>query len=158
MKRLWHQFLVCMLLAVASFNVQAEDHGTADEAVALVKKVIVFYKANGPEKTWAEINNRENPKFVYKDLYVFSGGMTPNTPTPAHGANAKLVGKVMSDLKDVDGVPFTKLMGEVAKSKEGKGWVDYKWPNPITKKIEQKSTYVERIDDSFYIACGIYKQ
>jgi len=23
-----------------------------------------------------------------------------------------------------------------------KGWCDYKWPNPVTKTIEQKSAYV----------------
>lgn len=136
----------------------ADEHGTADEAVALVKKVIVYYKANGPDKTWAEINRRDHSMFTSKDLYVFVGGVGPNTPTPAHGANPKLVGKVMTDLKDVDDVPFTRMMHEIANSKEGKGWVDYKWPNPVTKQIEKKSTYVERLDDKYYVACGIYKQ
>ncbi len=115
------------------------------------------YRANGADKTWAEINNHAGAKFVSKDLYVFSGALKPGIPAPAHGANLKLVGKVMTELKDVDGVPFTKRFAEVANSKEGKGWVDYKWPNPISKQVEQKSTYVERADDNFYIACGIYK-
>ncbi len=157
MKKLLSSFLGLLLGAMAATSALAVDHGTAEEAVALVKKAIVFYKANGADKTWAEINNRENPKFVLKDLYLFSGALKPNIPVPAHGANAKLVGKVMTELKDVDGVPFTKMFAEVANSKEGKGWVDYKWPNPITKQIEKKSTYVERVDDSFYIACGIHK-
>ncbi len=157
MKYVLKQFFWGLMAALMVASAHAADHGTADEAIALVKKAIVFYKANGADKTWAEINNRENPKFVQKDLYLFSGALKPNIPVPAHGANAKLVGKVMTELKDVDGVPFTKLFAEVANSKQGKGWVDYKWPNPLTKQIEQKSTYVERVDDSFYIACGIYK-
>jgi signal transduction histidine kinase len=59
-------------------------------------------------------------------------------------------------MRDGDGVFFVKKISEVAASKAGKGWVDYKWPNPITKELEQKSTYVERVDD-VYFACGIYK-
>lgn len=44
---------------------------------------------------------------------------------------------------------------DVANSK-GKGWVDYKWPNPTTKAVEAKSTYIEKTDD-LVIGCGIYK-
>lgn len=39
---------------------------------------------------------------------------------------------------------------------EGKGWLDYKWLNPATSTMEQKSTYVEKLDD-MVIGCGIYK-
>jgi signal transduction histidine kinase len=46
-------------------------------------------------------------------------------------------------------------MVDIAKSK-GKGWVDFKWPNPVTKAVESKSGYVERVDD-FLIGSGIYK-
>ena len=31
----------------------------------------------------------------------------------------------------------------------GSGWVDYKWPNPQTNKIEDKSSYVEKMGDYF---------
>jgi signal transduction histidine kinase len=43
----------------------------------------------------------------------------------------------------------------LAKNK-GNGWLDYKWTNPVSKKVEDKSTYVQRHDD-FFIGCGIYK-
>ena len=143
---------LCGAMATA---VPAENHGTADEAVALVKKAIVFYKANGREKTFSEINNPTG-MFVQKDLYLFVGALGLGGPTMAHGANPKLVGKSLTDLKDADGVYFVRKFLDVANGKMGNGWVDYKWPNPITKQIEPKSTYVERVDD-FYIACGIYK-
>ncbi|HCE07957.1 MAG TPA: histidine kinase, partial [Oxalobacteraceae bacterium] len=42
-------------------------------------------------------------------------------------------------------------------SGKGKGWVDYKWPNPATKILEAKSSYVERYED-VYVGCGIYKK
>jgi cytochrome c len=133
----------------------AAEKGTAQEASDLVKKAIAYYKVNGKDKTVAEINNPKG-QFILKDLYLFAGTIQGGAPTLAHGANPKLIGKALGDLKDVDGVYFVRKMNEVANSKEGKGWVDYTWPNPITKVLEKKSTYVERVDE-LYFACGIYK-
>jgi len=46
----------------------------------------------------------------------------------------------------------------VAMSKgPGSGWIDYKWPNPLTNKIEDKSSYVEKMGD-YFVGVGIYKQ
>ena len=44
---------------------------------------------------------------------------------------------------------------QMAKTK-GSGWVDYKWTNPTTKKVEAKSTYVKKVDELIF-CCGIYK-
>jgi len=143
--------LACILSGAAG----ASERGTAEEAVALVKKAIAYYKANGAEKTFAEINT-PNGQFHMKDLYLFAARKQAGGTTLAHGANPRLLGKPLGDLKDVDGVPFVRMLSETAASKEGKGWVDYRWPNPVTKQIEKKSTYVEAVDD-IYFACGIYK-
>jgi signal transduction histidine kinase len=40
----------------------------------------------------------------------------------------------------------------------GQGWVDYKWPNPITNKIEDKSSYVEKLGDDYWVGVGVYRQ
>lgn len=74
----------------------AAEKGTADEAVAPVKKAVAYLSANGKE--------------------------------------------------------FIKT----ANSKTGKGWVDYKWPNPLSKALEAKSSYVEKAGEVI-IGCGIYK-
>jgi signal transduction histidine kinase len=60
------------------------------------------------------------------------------------------------ELKDQDGKAMIKDMVAVAKSPAGKGWVDFKWPNPVTKAVEAKSGYVMRVDDMF-VGSGIYK-
>ncbi|WP_188569493.1 cache domain-containing protein [Undibacterium terreum] len=133
----------------------ATEHGTEQEAIALVKQAVAYYKANGKENTFAEINKPDG-QFINKDLYLFVGSTQEGGVTLAHGANAKLLGKNLSEMKDVDGNKFVKRMAEVANSKSGKGWVDYRWPNPTTKELEQKSTYVERVDDIWF-ACGIYR-
>jgi cytochrome c len=152
MKTIWKAVVLAVLVSMAGVA-GADDRGTADEAVALVKKAIVFYKANGKDKTAAEINGRTG-MFELKDLYLF---MSPAAggAVIAHAANPKLVGKTLTDVHDVDGVEFTKRFREIA-AKEGKGWVNYKWPNSKTGQIEPKSTYIERVDD-IYFACGIYR-
>jgi len=47
-----------------------------------------------------------------------------------------LIGKNLAELKDAEGKLFVQKMIEVAK-KEGKGWVDYQWTNPVTKKLNR---------------------
>jgi len=76
--------------------------------------------------------------------------------TMAHGANKKLLDKNLIDLKDADGKAFIKEFIDVA-NKKGQGWVDYKWPHPVTKAIEHKSSYVEKLNDNTFIGVGIYK-
>jgi signal transduction histidine kinase len=61
----------------------------------------------------------------------------------------------MMGAKDADGKLFMKEMVDVGKMK-GKGSIDYKWENPKTKKVEQKSSYVEKVDDVI-LGCGYYK-
>ena len=74
----------------------------------------------------------------------------------AHGARPALIGKNLLDLKDQDGKYLIRELADVANG-PGSGWVDYKWPNPITNKIEDKSSYVEKMGD-YFVGVGIYKQ
>lgn len=136
------------LVAAAS----AAEKGTADEAVTMVKKSVEFLKKNGKEKAFAEFSNPEG-KFVKGDLYVMVYDM--DGLNKAHGGNPKLIGKNLLEIKDANGVFIVKRFIEVAKDK-GHGWVDYIWPNTVTKAVEQKSTYVEKVDD-LLIGVGIYK-
>jgi signal transduction histidine kinase len=134
------------------FSAHATERGTADDAIAMVKKAGAFMKANGKDKMFAEVNNPSGP-FVKGDLYVFVHDMEGNCL--AHGGNPKLIGKNLLDLKDATGFNMVKGFIDTAKTK-GKGWIDYKWPNKTTKEVENKSTYVEKYDD-LIISVGIYK-
>ena len=73
----------------------------------------------------------------------------------AHGANEKMIGKNLIELKDVDGKAFVKERVELAASK-GTFWQDYKFTNPTNKKIEPKSMYCEKLEDTA-VCGGIYK-
>jgi signal transduction histidine kinase len=130
----------------------AEGGATADDATKMVKKGMAFIKANGNEKGYAEVSNKAG-QFKYQDLYLVVYGM--DGTVRAHGANEKMIGKNLIDLKDVDGKAFVRERVELAQSK-GTFWQDYKFTNPETKKIEPKSMYCEKLDDS--VVCGgIYK-
>lgn len=142
-------------LAALSFNMTAMaagEQGSAAEATALVKKAIAYIKANGREKAFAEFSNPNGP-FRDRDLYMTT--VDTDGKMLAHGVNPKLVGKSLIELKDIDGKHFVKEYIDLAKTK-GNGWVDFKWPNPITKVVQQKSMYVEKMDD-LVVGCGIYK-
>jgi cytochrome c len=142
--------LFAMSINVAAF---AAEQGSADDATAMVKKAVAFLKANGKEKALAEFNNQSG-QFKDRDLYIFVQDMKGKML--AHGGNDKLIGKDLLELKDADGKFFVKNMIEIAGGK-GKGWVDYKWTNPSTKAIDQKSSYIEKYEDMF-VGCGIYKK
>jgi len=131
----------------------ANDKGTEADAVAMVKKAVTFVKANGKEKAYAEFNNPSG-QFVKNDLYVMCYDMSGNNK--CHGSNPKLIGKNLLEIKDADGKFIVKGFIAIASQGNGKGWLDYKWPNATTKAVEAKSTYVEKVDD-ILVGVGIYK-
>jgi signal transduction histidine kinase len=131
----------------------AADLGNADDASNMVKKGVAFLKANGKDKTLAAASDNKG-QFVDRDIYLSIYDM--KGIVVAHGANAKLIGKDVSELKDADDKLFIKEILAKAGS-AGKGWVDYKWPNPVTKEIQAKSVYLEKSGD-LVIASGFYKK
>jgi len=124
-----------------------------EEVVLFVEKAADYLKnSSDAKKVYAEISDPHG-RFVKGDLYIFVNTM--DGVTVAHGQNARLVGKAMLELKDADGKYFMKEITDVAKT-QGKGWSDYKWINPVTGKILEKTTYCQRVGD-VYLGCGIYK-
>ena len=123
---------------------------TADEAKALSEKAAAYIKQAGPEKAFADFT-RPDGGFVNGELYVFCYDRDGNNL--AHGGNPSFVGKNLLHLKDPDGKEPNAMIVETAfGSGGGAGWVDFKWPNPVSKKIEAKSAYVIRTGDA---VCGV---
>jgi hypothetical protein len=145
-------FLSLSMLLVSFIMAYADDRGNA---VSLVSKGIQFIKTKGEAAAFKEFTSKSG-RFTKGELYIFVVDF--KGLTLAHGGNDKLVGKSMYDLKDSDGVFFIRRFIDVAKEK-GEGWIDYKWSNPTTKKIEDKTTFVKRMPGTEYIhGCGIYKK
>lgn len=140
------QAVVCSTALILSAGAFAATQGTPEEATSLVKKAVSYLKANGKEKTLAEISNNKG-QFVDRDLYISVYDM--NGKVLAHGTNAKLIGKDVSGLKDADNKEFIKDILAQAKA-NGKGKSNYKWQNPVTKEIQAKSVYFEKADDMVF--------
>jgi signal transduction histidine kinase len=151
MKRL-PAFLVAVFLAALSCGAHAEERATESEAQAMVRKAVAFYKKNGKGKTVAELVKSPGP-YVDRDLYVTL--YTLDGVLLAH-INPKIIGKNLMDLRDPDGKPFVRERIEAARS-SASGWQDYKFFNPVSKKVEPKRMYWERHDDLVF-ACGAYKK
>ena len=143
-------FAIGAFLAVAPAF--AADRATKDEAVAMVKKAVAYIKAQGPDKAYAEIDNRTG-QFVDRDLYVVVYQL--DGKVLAHGGNAKFVGKDMKDAQDVDGKYFVKERAELARQK-AEFWQDYKFVNPTNKKVEPKQMYCVRNDETA-VCAGVYR-
>ena len=67
------------------------------------------------------------------------------------GFDPSLLGKNLTDSKDLDGKFFIKERIEVAKAK-GSGWQDYKFTDPLTKNKELKTLYFEKYGDISWAA------
>jgi len=146
--------ILSLLAAVLPVFAPSLAASPADDVVALVQSAVDYFKANGKDKTFAAINDRTGP-FVKGDLYIFVNDYATGL-TLAHGGNVKLVGQSNKDLKDAEGKPFMQMM--IDQAQKGAGWVDYKWSNPLTKKIQIKTTYVVPVPElKAFFACGIYK-
>lgn len=143
---------LCIIVTCGIFllTLPAWGAGTPKEAKALVEKAVAFYKANGKEKALAEFSKPKG-QFRKGDLYIFA--YDPKGTIIAHGGDPKLVGQDFTNVQDPDGKYFAREFIKIGP--EG-GWVDYKWMNYVTKKVEAKTTYLKRIDDVI-IGCGAYK-
>lgn len=155
MKYLLKSFVLSLFALLMTTAAIAAEKGSRDEAVALVKKAAAYLKENGKEKAFAEFNKADGP-FVDRDLYIFAYSAGGDGTNLAHGANPKLIGKNLLDLRDADGKAIVKSFIEVGNGKTGSGWVDYKWANPVTKAVEPKTSYVEKVGDVI-LGSGVYK-
>ena len=146
--------MLSLALSVGAFSVQAAEGGaTKDEAVAMVKKGVAYVKSAGKDKAYADISDKANAEFHHQDLYLTVYQL--DGTVKAHGANAKMIGKNLIELKDIDGKAFVKERVDMAKT-NATFWQDYKFTNPETKKIEPKTMYCEKLEDT--VVCGgIYK-
>lgn len=121
------------------------------DAIALAERGARFLRAHGKSEMISKINSKD-PEFNQGALYLAMRDL--NGITVAHPTTA-LIGKDLMDVPDADGKLFRHEMVALARGK-GSGWVDYKFRNPATGKVEAKTTYVLRVED-VALEAGIYK-
>ncbi len=134
--------------AVAIFKLQ---QGSADEAMALVRKAADLWRRTGPDDFLRQVTQPNNG-YHDRDMYVFALDATGTYR--AFGGNTAKVGTRVQDLPGVDGAGL--LASIMRQADEGPGWVEYDITNPKSGKIQTKMSFVVRLGD-FYVGCGVYK-
>ena len=127
-------------------------HSTLQENVAeatidYVSRAIALYVSDGLEATVAYYNN---PDSLEGSFYLFLIGADDNYL--AHPIFPHLIG---TDIKGVIGSDGQELGKEIALATEEGIWVEYLWPNPITRVEEPKTTWAIR-HDGLIFASGYY--
>jgi signal transduction histidine kinase len=153
MFRVFAAFAAIAFLAQVPFA-SAGEYGTKDEAVAMVKRVEDMFANAGADSTFKAVSDKSVTSFHDRDLYPFIYDLSGRCV--AHGARPALIGKNLLDLKDQDGKYLIREMIHIARG-PGFGWVNYKWPNPINNKIEDKTSYVEKMGD-YFVGVGVYRE
>lgn len=132
----------------------AADRGTEAEAEAkaLMAKAAEHYQAVGRDQAIADFNKKDGG-FVDRDLYVWC--YDNNKTLVAHGMNAKLIGMKVGTLHDADGKDFTTEIYNDGMA-NGSGRIEYKWTNPLSKKIEANLTFYQKMGQDLCMV-GYYK-
>ncbi|HXW50249.1 MAG TPA: cache domain-containing protein [Xanthobacteraceae bacterium] len=112
----------------------------------MVKRVQEKFKRDGFAATVAAVNDKSTAEFHDGDLYPFI--YDKDGVCLANGARPALVGKNLMLLKDQDGKYLIQEMHAIAFG-PGSGWLSYKWPSPVTNKIEDRGAYIEKMGEYF---------
>ena len=132
----------------------AAEHGTEAEAQAMVVKAVALIKSEGAAAAHKTFTEHPGGAFKDRDLYIFVYDFDGNCL--AQGANAKMVGKNLLELRDVDGKQLIKGEIDLVKTK-GSGWYGpYKFNNPVTNKIETKRSFCMRGAGDSIVCAGVY--
>ncbi len=154
-QRRWVGLLAVAVVLGAVSAAGAAEKATKEECVAKVKEAAQLIQEVGPQKALARLSAKDGG-FVWKDSYVFALN-ADTAAVAAHPIKPKLVGKMLTGMKDINGKLFFAEFLNTAKEK-GEGWVEYMWPKPGEKTPSPKVTYVYKVPgESLVVLAGVYK-
>ncbi len=140
------------LLGSATIAHATDNFATTKDAEDMVAKAVKAVSSN-QASAFKEITGKDK-KWIDRDLYPVVYDI--NGKCLAHGQNEKQAGKDLIELVDADGKEFIKERVALAKSKS-KFWQDYKFTDPVSKKVLPKSAYCEKTGE-LIVCAGIYKR
>jgi hypothetical protein len=131
-----------------------QDHGTADEAKAMLMKAVAALKADR-QKTLDLIDEGAGGGFFDRDLYVFCANASDGKTVAIGNPNARqLVGVDTRTLKDSTGKAFGQELYDAYQKPEGQiTEVSYMFVRPGPDKTPvPKVSFVTRVGD---LGCGV---
>jgi len=128
-----------------------QPYSPDSELTVFVTDAYVYYQRVGKAAAIREFSDR-NGSFTRGDRYIWA--LDFNGTNLAHPYHPEFTGQNQSDLTDVSGVRLIEAMQYAARN--GSGFVTYQFENPVTGITGPKLAYVKRVDDTWYLASGIY--
>lgn len=131
----------------------AKDRPTPLDVHAITLRAATLLQEEGVET--ARQNFHADGPFRFGEIYVnvidLNGAWVIYPPAPRNE------GKSVLNVVDSDGKLLVREIIRVAET-QGEGWVEYRWLNPASNRIEPKLTFVKRIPGKDLIAyVGLYR-
>lgn len=126
---------------------------TYEQTKVFVDEAVAFFKKTTPDKAFAAFNDPKG-KWLRHDLYIFA--FDQKGVYKATGYRPERTGSDAWGMTDYAGMPVVQAIIKKA-DKEGSGLVDYLWKNPVTGKLENKTSYVVKVGD-YVLGAGFYHQ
>lgn len=108
----------------------------------------------GRERAAADFMDTEG-LWVRGDVYIFAQDFNGTALVLPYLPSE--VGTCRLDIQDEEGAYINRDMRSIALAAEGGGFYEYRWKNPVTSEIEDKVSYVMKVDDTWWLGAGIYE-
>ena len=151
-----HRIAIALLLLgcalAAPSQASKQDRGTPAEAKAMLDKAVEHFRTAGREVALGDFTAGRAP-YRDRDLYVVC--VNSRHTIVANGGYPTFVGSSADALVDANGTPLGKALWDAA-GKNPSGSVTYPHVNPVTKKVEEKTTFYSKVADDLLCGVGAY--
>ena len=123
------------------------------ELISFVLSAVAHVKEVGKEKAIKDFMDL-NGTWVKGDVYIFAHDFNGTALCLPYLPDE--VGTNRLDTKNDEGVYVNREMRSIALN--GSGFYEYSWRNPISNQSEPKVSYVMKVDETWWLGAGIYKE
>lgn len=153
MRRLLTALVLVVVVALAATGASATEKPEADQIKALTLEAAHVLQTRGLEQARRTFHAEGQFRFgeIYVNVIDGNGTWLVYPPNPRHE------GKSVLNVKDADGKLLVQDIIRIARQ-QGEGWVEYRWLNPVSNRIEPKMSYVKHLPDKdMVVYVGIYR-
>lgn len=149
-------FLAVLLVALAALvgaPAQAAEKPTAEQVKTLTQEAAKLLQSRDLDSARRAFDTEGAYRFgeIYVNVIDGNGTWLVYPPNPKHE------GKSVLNVRDADGKLLVQDIIRLARS-QGEGWVEYRWLNPVSNRVEPKMSYVKYLSDKdMVVYVGMYR-
>ena len=159
-------FMFCVVTTAYVSATEEPPSPIARRTKAIVKEAIAYVHAHSDDLSDVQKAFQNDSRFIDRDkgLHIFAhfyDAAKKEAICFGQGMRPKLVGKNMWHLRTPNGRLIVQEIVTMIE-RDGKGWMEYYWLNPYTKKLQIKISYLEGIvmkdGRKGWVGCGFWKE